>query len=226
MDMDKLFIKICGINDFASIDSACALHNGVQATHLGFVFYQHSPRFVELEHAVALTQYTGARVQKVGLFVNPDDALLEITLNNVDIDIIQLHGHETAQRVGDIGMKYNKKIMKALPIENVNSINIAKQMAMYCDFLLLDAPPSANTVCPGGNGVSFDRKLLEGASFACPWFLAGGINSGNVCACIQDVHPHGIDVSSGVEISPGAKSPKLIEAFLTRIADCLYDEDK
>lgn len=207
-----LNVKICGISDqtglLAAIDSG--------ANYVGFVFYPRSPRAITIPQATALSQNIPTSVQSVqivGLFVNPDDSLLEETLRQVPLSMIQLHGSESPERVAEIRTRFQKPVMKALPISARDDLMQIARYESVADWLLFDAKPPKDGL-PGGNAISFDWTLLQGIKLKKPWMLAGGINAGNVVEAKRLSGATCVDVSSGVEESPGKKSPEKIREFL------------
>ncbi|MAH06480.1 MAG: phosphoribosylanthranilate isomerase [Alphaproteobacteria bacterium] len=204
--------KICGIHKEDALQS-CITHG---ADFIGFVFYPRSPRHIDIQKFIALAAHTPTHIQKVGLFVNADDAL--ITECAPHLDIIQLHGDETPTRCAEIKTLSGCKIMKALAIRNEDDLAQINVYDPVCDWLLFDAKPSdkAGTL-PGGNGLSFDWSLLNGLKTTKPWMLAGGLDANNVNAAIKLVHPHAVDVSSGVESRLGHKDDEKIKQFISAV---------
>lgn len=201
----KTKIKICGLTTPDAITAA--LEAG--ADFVGLVFHPASPRHVEIEVAAYLAQYVPADVQVCGLFVDPDDQKLSKVLENVRIDMIQLHGQESAPRVKDIRARFGKPVIKAIGIATPKDLEIAREMASEADWILLDAPG-------GGTGAAFDWKILQGFQSPKPWMLAGGLTAENVGIALSRLHPDAVDVSSGVEISRGVKDPAKIRTFIQR----------
>lgn len=204
-------IKICGIKTPDAMTAA--LESG--ADFVGLVFYPPSPRFVEVEVAAYLASYVPDHVIVTGLFVDPDDALLEETLRHVRLDAIQLHGSESPERVAEIKTRFKKPVIKALSIASSQDVATTAQYDGIADWLLLDAKGTADM--PGGGGVVFDWPLLEGFTTKTPWLLAGGLTPDNVAQAVQMTRPHGVDVSSGVESSRGVKDPAKIHAFIETV---------
>ncbi|MEM6492188.1 MAG: phosphoribosylanthranilate isomerase [Pseudomonadota bacterium] len=204
--------KICGLSDLAGVDAAIA--GG--AAMVGFVFYPPSPRHLEPAGAAPLAARASGAAERVGLFVDPDDAQLEATLKTVDLDWIQLHGAETPTRAAAIRTRFDKPVMKALRVRSAADVAAAGDYAGLVDRLLFDAPPPDRAdALPGGNGEAFDWRLLKGADVATPWMLAGGLTPDTVAAAIAESGATMVDVSSGVESAPGVKDTGMIQAFLT-----------
>lgn len=204
-------VKICGLKDSGAVSTA--VEGG--ASHVGFVFFPPSPRAVDPETAGRLVLPVPDSVCVVGLFVDPDDALLRDVLSRVRIDCLQLHGHETPERVAEIRDLFGKRVLKAIPVATGADLHAIEAYAPVSDALLFDAKLSGTL--PGGNGISFDWTLLQDVSLDLPWFLAGGLTPENVGQAISLLHPDIVDVSSGVERAPGLKDPVLIRRFLEAV---------
>jgi phosphoribosylanthranilate isomerase len=207
-----LAVKICGLNSRESV--AAAVAGG--ARFLGFVFYPPSPRYVTPDAAGALAATAPAGVTRVGLFVDPDDALIEQTLEAADLDMLQLHGRETAPRVAAIKARFGVAVMKAVPVAAAGDVEVARDYLEAADWLLFDAkpPPGMKGALPGGNALSFDWSLLTGHQWPKPWMLSGGLNAANLREAGRISGARAVDVSSGVEERPGQKSPHKIAEFL------------
>lgn len=203
-------VKICGLSQpdhvAASVDAG--------ARYLGFNFFPKSPRFVTAQQAAALMAGVPAGVASVGLFVDPDDATLLDTLKVAPLDIIQLHGKESPARVAEIKALAGLPVMKALGVAGAGDLDALWDYGLAADMLLIDAkaPPGADL--PGGNGLTFDWRLLAGRRIIKPWLLAGGLTPRNVAEAIRLTGAPGIDVSSGVETAPGVKDSGLIRDFV------------
>jgi phosphoribosylanthranilate isomerase len=210
--------KICGLNDAESL--LAALGGGADA--IGLVFYAPSPRAVTPEQAAALLAEAGTavdKVRKVGLFVDPDDALLDAVMAHVPLDMVQLHGSETPERVAEIGRRTGLPTMKAFRIRNAEDFGAVGDYDSAASWLLFDAkaPDDAKHALPGGNGMRFDWNLLAGRDWAHPWMLSGGLDATNVAEAIRISGAPWVDVSSGVEQAPGHKDPARIRAFLQAV---------
>ena len=204
--------KICGLSTPETIDAAVA--GG--ARWVGFVTYPRSPRHVASNDVL---KALGARVPKsvgrVGLFVDPDDALLDERLATGAIDLLQLQGAETPERVAAIKARTGKPVMKAINVAEAGDVE--RGIAAYAnvaDRLMFDA---AQGILPGGNARAFDWTILSGRSVPLPWFLAGGLTPDNVAEAVRVTGARTVDISSGVESSRGVKSIDLIRAFLDRV---------
>ncbi|HZT17976.1 MAG TPA: phosphoribosylanthranilate isomerase [Dongiaceae bacterium] len=205
-------VKICGLNSEAAVAAAAA--GG--ASHLGFVFYPPSPRAVDGPRAAALARGLPAGICKVGLFVDAGDEEIAAVLAAAPLDMLQLHGDETARRVKDIRRRFGLPVMKAVRLASAADVAAADQYLGAADRLLFDAkpPPSMAGALPGGNALRFDWSLIAGRSWSRPWMLSGGLDAGNLAAAVAATGAQAVDVSSGVEDAPGRKSPGKIAAFL------------
>lgn len=203
--------KICGLSTAETVEAA--VHHG--ARFVGFVTFPKSPRHISTETMRALGALVPKTVTRVGLFVDPDDALLEEKLATGALDMLQLHGRETPERVAAIRQRAGKPVMKAIKVGAASDIE--QGIAAYAgaaDRLMFDA---AEGTLPGGNARPFDWSLLSGRMVPGPWFLAGGLTPGNVAEAVRVTGAPIVDVSSGVEETRGVKSISLIRAFLDRV---------
>jgi phosphoribosylanthranilate isomerase len=204
-------VKICGLNDPAATTAAV----GGGARYLGFVFYPPSPRAVTPELAAELAARAPGDRTLVGVFVDPDDALLERVLAQVPLHALQLHGAETPERVRAIKARTGRLVIKALPVAEPEDLAAIPGHAEVADMILFDArAPKEPGRLPGGNGLSFDWRLLQGLRLARPWLLSGGLSFENLEAAVTLCRPPAVDVSSGVEHRPGEKDPDKIRRFL------------
>jgi phosphoribosylanthranilate isomerase len=204
--------KICGLSTSETVDAA--VKSGTR--WVGFVTYPRSPRHIDLETLRTLGARVPKHVGRVGLFVDADDALLDARLATGALDMLQLHGNETPERVAAIRLRTGKPVMKAIKV--AARADVERGIAAYAavvDRLMFDA---AEGTLPGGNALAFDWTVLSGISVPVPWMLAGGLTPGNVAEAVRISGAPGVDVSSGVEASRGVKSITLIEAFLARVA--------
>ena len=208
-------VKICGITDENALKSA--IHHG--ASYIGLVFFPPSPRFLDIEDAAHLATLAGDKVKRVGIFVDPDNALLETVLAHVPLDMLQLHGVETPARVREIKQKFGKQLIKAIALSGQADLKRARQYEGVADMLLFDSARAPGDTRPGGNARRFDHVLLGGEIFSLPWLLSGGLNDENLIAAVTQSGAREVDVSSGVEQTPGHKDPALIQKFLERAAD-------
>ncbi|WP_265500829.1 phosphoribosylanthranilate isomerase [Paracoccus beibuensis] len=203
-------VKICGLREAAHV--AAAVEAG--ARYVGFVFFEKSPRSVTPEEAANLLAAIPAGVASVGLFVDPDDTLLRRVLAVVPLDVIQLHGNESPERVAAVKELTGLPVMKAVGIRDANDLAQLTEYGLVADMLLIDAKPAEGAALPGGNGLAFDWQLLVGRRFLRPWMLAGGLTPENVAEAVRLTGAQVVDVSSGVESAPGCKDVARIGAFL------------
>lgn len=203
-------VKICGLKTASALE--VALVNG--ADYVGFVFFPPSPRNVSPEQAKVLAVKARGRAKIVALMVDPDDALIDTVTAAVAPDIIQLHGTETPDRVADIRRRANKPVMKAIKVRHRNDAHAALDYCGYADLILFDAPPPAGATRPGGHGEPFDWQALAGLNPNISYMLSGGLTPDNVAEAIRITGATIVDVSSGVERSPGEKDPDLVRRFL------------
>lgn len=203
-------IKICGLRTQEALDAALS----AGADLVGFVHFARSPRHVTLAEAPALSAHVRGRALKVALVVNADDTLIADVIAALDPDILQLHGAETPERVGDIRARFGRPVMKALPVAVRGDLALVPAYAAVADRLLFDAKPAPGALLPGGNGRVFDWELIRGLDVDRPVMLSGGLDAGNVVEAIAATGVDGVDVSSGVETAPGVKSPEKIHAFV------------
>ncbi len=205
-------VKICGVNTPEAL--AAAVEGG--ADYVGFAFYLRSPRYVTPAAAHELAAQAPARVVKVGLAVDLDDAALAAILEAVPLDLWQLHGGESQARVAQIKERFGLPVMKVVRIAGPADVTAAEAYLRVADRLLFDAkPPKEMTdALPGGNALAFDWQLLAGRSWPVPWMLSGGLDPENVAEAIRVSGARTVDVSSGIEDRPGLKNPDKIRAFL------------
>ncbi len=204
--------KICGINDETGMRTAVA----GSAAFVGLVFYPPSPRSLDPDAAAALAAFVPDHVTLVGLFVDPDDGLIDDVLAKVTLDLIQLHGSESPERCQALRTRTGLPVMKAIKIGDADDVETASTYEGSVDWLMFDAkaPKSLKNALPGGNALAFDWTLMAGQEWSVPWMLAGGLNPDNVVAAVEASGAAVVDVSSGVESAPGRKDPLRITAFL------------
>jgi phosphoribosylanthranilate isomerase len=203
--------KICGLSSMEAV--AAAVAGGV--AYLGFVFYPPSPRAVTAERAARLCVGVPAGIARVGLFVDADDSAIEAVLAAVPLDMLQLHGNETPDRVAEIGLRFGRPVMKAVAIADPEDVLGAARFEDVVDRLLFDAkPPRRPDALPGGNGLVFDWGLIASRSWRRPWMLSGGLTAEVLPEAVRISGAAAVDVSSGVESRPGVKDPNKIRAFL------------
>ncbi|ALI55349.1 phosphoribosylanthranilate isomerase [Celeribacter marinus] len=206
-------VKICGLTTSDAVSAS--VEAGAQ--YLGFVFFPKSPRNVDIATARALALDVPMGVAKVALVVDPSDEALERITGEVPIDMIQLHGKESLERVTEVRTRFGLPVMKAVGVSGPADLQALNAYGMVADQLLVDAKPPQGADLPGGNGVSFDWRLVSKRGWNAPWMLAGGLTQENVVQAIQMTGAKQIDLSSGVESAPGVKDPAKIQAFMNAI---------
>ncbi|MBP9951973.1 MAG: phosphoribosylanthranilate isomerase [Cypionkella sp.] len=208
--MAEIRVKICGLRTVADVEAAAT--SG--AAYMGLVFFAKSPRNLCIDQARILALAAPVGLAKVALVVNADDAALDAITEAMPLDMLQLHGAETPERVMEIRSRYGLPVMKALGVADEGDLAALFDYSLVADQLLIDAKPPKGTPLPGGNGLSFDWRLVAQRRWLRPWMLAGGLTSLNVAQAIQLTNARQVDVSSGVESAPGVKDPALITAFV------------
>jgi phosphoribosylanthranilate isomerase len=204
-------VKICGLREAGSV--AAAVAGG--AAYLGFNFIPRSPRCVTPEAAKALAVEVPPGVAKVALTLDADDAALDAIVGTVPLDMLQLHGRETAERVAQVRERFGLPVIKAVGIRSEADLTALDEALRAADQVLVDARPAAAGALPGGNGVTFDWRLISGRRWSRPWMLAGGLTPFNVAEAIRLTGAMQVDTASGVETAPGQKDEGLIRAFLS-----------
>lgn len=210
-----LDIKICGLKTPDAV--AAALDGG--ATHIGFIFFPKSPRHITPQKAVGLRDAVKGRALAVAVTVDADDETLDEIVEAVKPDILQLHGHETPERVAFIKARYGLPVMKAFSVREASDLAAIAAYKGIADRFLFDAKPPKGSDLPGGNGVSFDWELLAALDADIDYMLSGGLNADNIAEALHKTQAPGIDISSGVERAPGEKDVRLIENFFRAVAD-------
>ena len=203
-------VKICGLTDAAAVAHAAA----AGADYVGMVFFPPSPRSIGIEAAAEVSDAAPGGVTRVALTVDADDLMLARIIRDVGVDMLQLHGSETPERVAEIRHRHGLPVMKALGIAERADLDRIAEYEAVADQLLIDAKPPEGAVLPGGNGLAFDWELIAGHSFQKPWLLAGGLTPENVAEAIRCTGAAEVDVSSGVEALPGVKDLAKVDAFI------------
>jgi phosphoribosylanthranilate isomerase len=206
----SLIVKICGLSTRETLD--VALDAG--ADMVGFVFFPPSPRHLSLEAARDLGRHTKRRAAKVALTVDADDATLANIVEALQPDILQLHGKESAARLRDIKRKFGLQLMKVIAVETAADLAPVPGYAEVADRILFDARAPDEATRPGGLGAVFDWHLLEKLDLKLPFMVSGGLDAQNIAQAVRVSRAGGVDVSSGVERSPGIKDPEMIRAFI------------
>jgi phosphoribosylanthranilate isomerase len=202
--------KICGLTrpeDVTAVTEA-------GAAYFGLVFFPKSPRNVSIDLARELALLAPIGLAKVALTVNADDAQLEAITRDVPLDMIQLHGSEPPERVSEVRAKFGLPVMKAVGVADAADLPKLDQYSQVADQILVDAKPPTDGELPGGNGLTFDWRLIAGRRWSRPWMLAGGLTPENVQRAVELTGAQQVDLSSGVESAPGLKDPAKIHAFI------------
>lgn len=207
--------KICGISTPDTL--AAAVDGG--ANHIGFVFFEKSPRNVRLDQAAALARSLPNHVRCVALVVDPEDFFIEEILKFLPrLGALQFHGAEPADRLAQWRGR-GFELWKALPVRTAQDLSEAERYIGSADRVLFDAKPPKGADLPGGTGQRFDWSLLQGHRAALPWILAGGLDAQNLKEAHRITGADFFDVSSGVESAPGIKDVDKIAAFLKAMRD-------
>jgi phosphoribosylanthranilate isomerase len=206
----SLIVKICGLSTRETLD--VALDAG--ADMVGFVFFPPSPRHLSLGMARELGKRAKGRASKVALTVDADDATLANLIEALQPDILQLHGKETVARLRDIKQTFGLPVMKAIAVATPADLASLPGYAAVADRILFDAHAPKGATRPGGLGAVFDWHVLENLDLKLPFMVSGGLNAGNVAEAVRVTRTGGVDVSSGVERTPGIKDPEMIRAFI------------
>jgi len=206
----SLIVKICGLSTRETLD--VALQAG--ADMVGFVFFPASPRHLSLETARDLGKQASGRASKVALTVDADDATLANIVEALQPDILQLHGKETVARLRDIKQAFGLQVMKAIAVETSADLAQLPGYAAVADRMLFDARAPKQATRPGGLGAVFDWHVLENLDLKLPFMVSGGLHAGNVAEAVRVTRAGGVDVSSGVERTPGVKDPEMIRSFI------------
>ncbi len=212
MDAD-VRVKICGLSRQSDITAAVQ----AGAAYVGFVFFPKSPRHLAMKDAALIASSVPAGVCKVALTVNADNEMLDQLIETVPLDMLQLHGSESTNRVAEVQARYRLPVMKAVGVADEEDLPALSEYLRVADQVLVDAKPPATAKLPGGNGLVFDWRLISGRRWPVPWMLAGGLTSGNVREAIYLTGASQVDVSSGVESAPGVKDVAKIQAFCSAV---------
>jgi phosphoribosylanthranilate isomerase len=206
-----LKVKICGLTNIGD----AILAKSLGADLLGFLFAEESPRFVGKENATRIIHQLPIDVDKVGLFKDHDIKHVAECIYDCGLTAVQLHGVESPEYCGSLKSIISDmgRTVKLLKTFKVKDRIMGRNPNEYpqCDYYLFD---TYHPTMMGGTGMSFDWKALKGFKSDKPFFIAGGLTPENVEAAINEMDPYGVDVASGVEVSPGKKDPSKIEEFI------------
>ena len=200
-----MLFKICGLKEISTID--CCEKNNVD--FFGMIFYEKSPRYITLKQAQKLVEFSkNKNIKPVGVFVNENLEVTKSFIKNLDLKLVQLHGKENDEYIKEIKDNIDLEVIKSISIKNKDDFRKINNYQTN-DYFLLDYKPEKNDL-PGGNAKQFEWSLLSDFKINKPWFLSGGINKLNINKIKNYANPNGIDLSSGVEESPGIKNVKMI----------------
>jgi phosphoribosylanthranilate isomerase len=219
--MPDIRVKICGLRTEADVAAVAA--SG--AAYMGLVFFAKSPRHLTIPEARALALAAPVGLAKVALTVNADEAALDAIVDAMPLDMLQLHGAESPDRVAEVRERYRLPVMKAVGVADEGDLAKLFDYSFVADQILVDAKPPKNADLPGGNGLSFDWRLVAQRRWLRPWMLAGGLTPENVAQAIRLTNARQVDVSSGVEAAPGVKDAARIAAFV-KAATMAQTEDR
>ena len=208
--MADIRVKICGLRRLADVKAVAA----AGAAYAGFVFFAKSPRHLTVAAARPLLLAVPEGLAKVALTVDADDAALDAIVEALPFDMLQLHGHESPDRVAQVRARYGLPVMKAVGVADAGDLAAVFEYSLVADQVLIDAKPPKGAAIPGGNGLAFDWRLLAGRRWLRPWMLAGGLTPENVAEAIRLTGARQVDVSSGVESAPGVKDAGRIAGFV------------
>ena len=210
----KPLIKICGLSTPETVAAAL----GMGADMIGFIFFPKSPRNVSIEQASRLRQAALGLAKAVAVSVDASDAELDAIVSAMKPDMLQLHGHETPERVAAVKARFALPVMKAISVRERDDLDQIAPYIGIADKFLLDAKAPKGSQLPGGNGVSFDWTLLSALDPGLDYMLSGGLHADNVAEALRISNAPGLDVSSGVEGAPGVKDIGLMNKFFAAAA--------
>ncbi len=208
--MDLVRVKICGLRTLSDVAAVAA----AGAAYCGFMFFPPSPRHLTIDQARPLALAAPPGLAKVAVVVNADDATLDAITEALPLDMLQLHGHETPDRVAEIRARYGLPVMKVVGVADEGDLAALMDYSMVADQLLVETKAAKDALLPGGNGIPFDWRLVAQRRWLRPWMLAGGLTPENVAKAVRLTNARQVDVSSGVESAPGIKDHARIAAFI------------
>jgi phosphoribosylanthranilate isomerase len=200
-------VKICGIKTLQDVEFV----NRQKPDFIGFVFYPLSKRYVSLITARSLKAKLNKKIKSIGVFVNAPPEEIAAAAELGIINMVQLHGDETNAYIAELRKICTLPVIKAVRVREEADI---KKAAFYnCEYFLFD---TYSTASYGGTGRQFDTQLLKGVKINKPYFLAGGLNAGNVRSALKGLKPYAVDVSGGVETG-GSKDEIKIKNFIKQV---------
>lgn len=197
-------VKVCGITN--TEDAINAINNGAQA--IGFIFYSKSPRYISYDEAKNISNNLPSRIKKVGVFVNEAEKKIRLAIQEVNLDIIQLHGNESSK----FCELFPIPVIKAIRLKSILDMEIINRYKVSA--MLFDTHVKGSF---GGTGKSFNWNILSNYKNDTPIIISGGLNESNILKAIESTKPSAIDISSGVEEKPGFKSAFKITSFFKKI---------
>ncbi len=205
-------IKICGITKPEQGKAIAALG----ATTLGFICVDRSPRYVTPQQIASITEHLPSNVGRIGVFANAREQEIVSTVTEANLTGVQLHGDETHQFCQSLRklLPNNIELIKALRIKNFDSLTNAQIYYDVVDTILLDA---YHPQLLGGTGTTLNWQDLANFHPPLPWLLAGGLTPNNILEALDKVNPQGIDLSSGVERSPGDKDLDKVKQLFAKL---------
>ncbi|MBB6224008.1 phosphoribosylanthranilate isomerase [Rhizobium leguminosarum] len=189
------------------------------ATHIGFIFFEKSPRCIEPDLAGKLAEPARGKAKIVAVVVDPSNDELDEIVSLLKPDILQLHGNESPEHVLTIKALYGLPVMKVFSVRTADDLKRVEAYIGIADRFLFDAKAPKGSELPGGNGISFDWSLLSWLDGSIDYMLSGGLNKDNVADALVKTKARGIDVSSGVETAPGVKSVAMIDEFFDAVEE-------
>ena len=204
-----LTVKICGITNDAELHAVIAAKPDL----IGFVFHKGSRHLVTPERAASMAKQVPSGIIRTGLLVDANDDDIKSLLATVPLDLLQLHGDETPERVAHIRSQFGLPVIVARRIATAEHLADLSAYEQVADRLLFDA--RVGEVPTGGTGKSFNWALLQGRVINKPWMLAGGLNAANLAEAVRTSGANAVDISSGVEGDDGHKSCKKVKEFIT-----------
>ena len=211
--MAEVRVKICGLRTLADVRAVA----DAGAAYMGLNFFPPSPRFVSLELGRELALAAPVGLAKVALTVDADDAALDAIVDAMPLDMLQLHGYETPDRVAQVRARYGLPVMKVIGVRDEGDLADLMEFSLVADQIMIDAKPPKDAVLPGGNGLTFDWRLVAQRRWLRPWMLAGGLTAANVAQAVRLTGARQVDLASGVESAPGVKDAGKIVEFMAAV---------
>lgn len=211
--MPTAAIKICGISTPETLEATIR----ARAAHVGFMFFPKSPRYVTPAQASVLSTQAEGRISRVGVFVDADDTTIAEAVTAARLDVLQLHGSETPERVGQLRARFGMPVWKVFSVATAGDVERSLAYAGTADLALFDAKTPKGAALSGGMGLSFDWSLVAKWKGPLAWGLAGGLNPDNVAEALRLTGTQLVDTSSGVESAPGVKDVDRIAAFCAAV---------